>query len=593
MQWFKNFSTATKTLTLVFTLIFLLLVVAFTGYLTNKEVISAMNEMFLGNVQPAISMGELKAMAIQNRRLILNMAVINDRQESESYEKIVLENREKIASAIEEYSHTTMRPDEKKLLDNLRSVGAQLLAKQNEALYAGKLPLTDMPENFLARLVNDGDIATVENEYIAIIEKIVQILADNCEQKNVWANEEAARGTVRVIIASVVAASVGLLMGIFIFRTITGSIKKIQDSIGLFAAGDLSNEFPTVGKDELAAMGRGLQDMADNLSHIIESVQGAGNDITTTAQEFSSLAEETNATVEEFRSGVEEMTSNLSILASTGEEVNASVGEVATGAQTTAEKGTAIAGRVDDAMQAGDNGMSAVRRAAEGIEMVAQNASATAKSVQELGKRTRQIQDFVSQIGGIADQTNLLALNAAIEAARAGDAGRGFAVVAEEVRKLAEESNVAAKSIADLASTITGDLDTVVQMSLDNAKESDGARELSQETEQVIETMLGYLKEISAATQDLAAVSEEQAASSEEIASAVQDISGKVQSTANAGGKVRVGIADIATSAERIALGAEELSRLADEMNGQMKFFKTKTSDARGKKKSMKALPAR
>jgi methyl-accepting chemotaxis protein len=536
-------------------------------------------------------MGDAKALAIQNRRMIMNMVIMDDKEQSESYRKRVLENRETIAGILEQYSGTEMVPEEKKLYEDLRRLGLELYAKQDEVMSVGNRSLKDMPEGFLLRLVSGGDITLLENEYIDTVEKIVKILADSCEQKNAWANEEGRRGAVRVIIASIAAVIVGLFMGAAVSRVIIGPIKKIQNSVGRFAEGDLVSAFPASGKDELAVTGRGLQNMADKLNSIIGSVQSAGGDINATAQEFSSLAEEMNATVEEFRAGVEQMSANLGTLASAGEEVNASVGEVALGAQTTAEKGTAIADRVDDAMKAGDNGMSAVRRAASGIEEVARNASETARSVQELGKRIRQIQDFVLQIGGIADQTNLLALNAAIEAARAGEAGRGFSVVAEEVRKLAEESNVAAKSIADLASSITGDLETVVGMSLENAKGSDGAKELSKETEEVIGAMLGHLKEISAATQDLAAVSEEQAASSEEIASAVQNIATKVQSTADAGEKVRAGIGDIAVSAERMALGSEELSKLAREMSDLMAFFKTKNAagDGAGKDGAGKA----
>ncbi|MDR2176286.1 MAG: methyl-accepting chemotaxis protein [Synergistaceae bacterium] len=592
MRWFRNFSIMTRMFTLVLTMILLLLAVALAGWSTNRTIIGIMNSMYLDYARPAISMSKMESLAIQNRRMILNMSILDDAERVANYERKIAENKRVIGETVERYSAAAMNPEERRFFENLKRAEIKLNAKRDEAMRIAKLPRAEMPEGFLLRLVTGGDIAEVEEEYIEAFEKIVRLLTDDCEERDVWANEEGGRGTVRVVAVSVAAVIAGLFLSVVVAHTIIDPIKKIQERIALFADGDLVSKFPTEGRDEIAAMGCGLQNMADKLDHILASVQKADENIHTTAEEFSALAEETHAVVEEFRLSVEQVGSNLDILASTGEEVNASVKEVAIGAQTIADRGTDIASKVDDAMGAGENGMSAVRRAASGIEEVARNASEAAQSVQGLGNRIRRIQDFVSQIGGIADQTNLLALNAAIEAARAGEAGRGFSVVAEEVRKLAEESNIAAKNIADLASSITKDLETVVNMSLANAEGSEGARELSKETEQVIATMLNYLKEISAATQDLAAVSEEQAASSEEISSAVQDIATKVLSTAEAGEKVRAGTGDVAFSSERMAIGADSLSRLAEDMGETMAFFITEEEESAGKGRGKTAKKA-
>jgi len=72
----------------------------------------------------------------------------------------------------------------------------------------------------------------------------------------------------------------------------------------------------------------------------------------------------------------------------------------------------------------------------------------TVERTQAVGTEVLGLTPLIRVITSIAQQTQLLALNAEIEAARAGAAGRGFLVVANEVRKLSQQSDIAASDIA-------------------------------------------------------------------------------------------------------------------------------------------------
>ena len=80
------------------------------------------------------------------------------------------------------------------------------------------------------------------------------------------------------------------------------------------------------------------------------------------------------------------------------------------------------------------------------------------KTISEFVENARKVKEITNGIAEISEQTNLLSLNASIESARAGEAGKGFAVVASEIRTL-----------ADTTSTLTNDIDKIVQILENNA----------------------------------------------------------------------------------------------------------------------------
>jgi methyl-accepting chemotaxis protein len=569
MSWLKNMRVSGKTALLgvipLIALIALSAINAFNSASTSKQFMDVSENVSL----PAIEISTYTAHLQALQKDILKSIATTDPQEIKEVEDDFNYRRASMNEIVEMYEATVLDDTEKAIWAKVSALRPKLRTTQDNCMKLGHENKNEEAADYFFKSVDP--VASDLNGALVELRTYLTKKADDTQDQVI---AEASEQSAAAMIASAVVAVIVILLVIVVSRMIVRPIAVMQEKITHFASGELTVDFNDDGKDEVSQMSNALAHMTSELNRIMGDILNFGGHIADESQEFSSISEESNASVEELRANIEEMGHNLAALSSTSEEVTASVEEVAAGAQTTAEKGTDIARKVDDAMRAGDIGVKAVNSVVSAAGRVAESSSSSSAAVLELGNRARQIQSFVSQIGSIADQTNLLALNAAIEAARAGDAGRGFAVVAEEVRKLAEDSNVAAKNIAELASTITSDLDTIVKYSQENENDSSEAKQLSSDTASAIENMISYLRDIAAATQDLAAVAEEQAASSEEIAEAVQSMSTKINDTSTAGESVRNAVGDVAKAAEKIAEDAEDLSGVSADLKKELEFFK-------------------
>lgn len=107
------------------------------------------------------------------------------------------------------------------------------------------------------------------------------------------------------------------------------------------------------------------------------------------------------------------------------------------------------------------------------MNAITESTKTGTEKIKALGEKSKEIGGILENINKVSTQTNLLALNAAIEAARAGEAGKGFAVVADEVRKLAEESQIATKQISELLNGIQTEIDNSINTMEENSRQVD------------------------------------------------------------------------------------------------------------------------
>jgi methyl-accepting chemotaxis protein len=205
-------------------------------------------------------------------------------------------------------------------------------------------------------------------------------------------------------------------------------------------------------------------------------------------------------------------------------------------------------------------GLGVMNKANQDIQQLSIEVGDAAIQIQKLREAVTHINERLGIIAEVADQTNLLALNAAIEAARAGEQGRGFAVVADEVRHLAQRSQLAATEIGGLIDQLTQQtLTTVDVMETARNTANQGAEQTSQAGQAFTEIANGVLS-ISKLNSNISQAAERQYESSKTVHQTLESIANVCEDTNH-------NSTDIQTSVNNLQECASQLRQLVHQFS--------------------------
>ena len=353
----------------------------------------------------------------------------------------------------------------------------------------------------------------------------------------------------------------------WISRRFAQPIAMLRDECLLLAGGDLRERKMAIDTaDEIGQLARGFKDMAANLRGLIRQIQGQAEQVAASAEQMTASADQSSKAAESVAKTTTEMASGATVqvgavneAASVIEEMSASIEEVAATANH-------LAAMAEQTSTRTDGGRRSVEQAVEQMRGVGQGTTEMVGTVHSLQASSAQIAEIVGLISGIAGQTNLLALNAAIEAARAGEQGRGFAVVAEEVRKLAEQSEDAARQITTLIQGNHAAIAATVSR-MDKAKgEVENGVKLVNTAGQDFVDIAKLVGELSGQVRDISAAVQEMAAGSQRIVHSVGDIQKVSGKNATDTENISAAMQEQSASMEEISASSQALAKLAGDL---------------------------
>lgn len=473
-----------------------------------------------------------------------------------------------INEKLDNYEKTISNDKERSIFEQLKTEVNSYTNIHNQILESGRTNDIDKARGLLVQ---------TEASFEDMKKSITELVDFNKEGSNTAVKETKDvyhKGLIYTALLLAASIAISICIWLYINRSIVKPIIRMKSSANEIAEGNLSNDIePLASKDELGDLNEALQKMVGNLRDIVGYSKEISTRVLSSSQVLTTATNETRTGSRHITETMNEMAEGSEQQAQDAVTIAESMNEFTESIDKAYNHGMTISDTSQNVLQLAVNGNENMDTSVQQMKTIHHIVQEAVHKVRSLEQHSQDINKLVQVINGIAEQTNLLSLNAAIEAARAGESGKGFAVVAEEVRKLADGVSDSVQDITKIVGGTQQEINSVIQYLESSFTEVEKGTESLTDTGQAMQNIkqsvtyvADSIKEVTDGLKQLTNQSITINQSIENIASVSEESAAGIEETFSI-------TEQSAHSMDQVLQNAEELERLAKELNEKMDQF--------------------
>ena len=333
-----------------------------------------------------------------------------------------------------------------------------------------------VPENIFLRIQNGEQIireeakinnTTYEVHYEPILSgegKILGVL---------FMGQDVSSYNSKINYIKILCIGIGIFLFLLCFISINAVIKPISKNINklltqltYISNKDFSHPFDSKLlnlTDEIGELARGMNIMKINIVDVLEEVTNLSKTAGTSSKVVASNAHDISIHSDKVVASAQEITSNTTDQSADLSDINTVASVLGQSLNNITESMLNIHQDASKISSISSSSSIKMQEVTSSINLFNNDFVTYSDEISSFSTRVNQVNQITDVIKNLSVQTNLLALNAAIESARAGEAGKGFSVVAEEIRSLAEQSQVSAQNISQIILSLYSDSHTLTE----------------------------------------------------------------------------------------------------------------------------------